>query len=67
MFLLNQPISGRYFKIFVEILCSKKSGVHGAVRTFYRFRLHGHDKIKVNNLTSCTILKNRLSGLFHKE
>ena len=29
MFLLNQPISGQYFKIFVEILCSKNSGVQG--------------------------------------
>jgi hypothetical protein len=67
MFLLNQAISGRYFKIFVEILCSKNSGVHGPVRALYRFRLHGNDKVKVNNLTSCTILKNRLSGLFHKE
>jgi hypothetical protein len=33
MFLLNQPISGRYFKIFVEFLCSQNSGVDGAVRT----------------------------------
>jgi len=51
MFLLNQPISGRYFKIFVEILCSKNSGVHGTARTLYRFRLHGNDKVKVNNST----------------
>jgi len=51
MFLLNQPISGRYFKIFVEILCSKNSGVRGTARTLYRFRLHGNDKVKVNNST----------------
>lgn len=33
MFLLNQAISGGYFKILVEILGSKNSGVRGAVRT----------------------------------
>ena len=32
MLLLNQPISGRYFKISLEFLCSKNLGVHAAVR-----------------------------------
>jgi hypothetical protein len=43
MFLLNQPISGRYFKKFVEILCSKNSGVHAAVRTLRQPKI-GVDK-----------------------
>jgi len=44
MFLLNQAISGRYFKIFVEILCSKNSGVRGAVRTLSQPKIGVHTK-----------------------
>lgn len=44
MFLLNQAISGRYFKIFVEILCSKNSGVRGAVRTLRQPKIGAYTK-----------------------
>src|SRR4028118_546790 len=44
MLLLNQPISGRYFKIFVEFLGSKNSGVRGAARTLRQPKIGVHTK-----------------------